>query len=323
MNRRGIVQSCGLIAALAIPWFVFAQGASTTRIIVGFPAGGSPDIVARLLADRVKESGITAVVESRSGAGGRIAAEFVKNAATDGSVWLLMPAAVFEIFPRIVRNLPFDPVADFQPIGIAVEYSFGVTIGPASPAKTFAEFAEWCRANPTKATFGTPGTGTPQHFIGASLAKAAGFPLTHVPYKGGGDAIKDLFGGQIAAMITTVPIGVPHHQSGRLRLIADSGSRRNAVVTDVPIVRELGFPNLEIHDWFALFVQRKVPGAEVARISQAFAAAVAHPAYRPAVAKLGFDMPQTMTPAAIEARTKTESERWNEMIQAANFKATD
>lgn len=302
---------------------VHAQSAGTTRIVVGFPAGGSPDVVARILADRVKDAGITAVVENRSGAGGRIAAELVKNAPADGSAWMLMPAAVMEIFPRIVRTLPWDPYADFQPIGIAVEYSFGLTIGPATPAKTFAEFAQWCRANPDKATFGTPGNGTPQHFLGAGLAHAANFPLTHVPYKGGAEAIKDLFGGNIAAMITTVPIGVPHHQAGRLRLIADSGARRNAVVTDVPTVRELGAPNLEIHDWFGLFVHRKVAATEVARIARAFNAAIAHASYGEAIRKLGFDLPAPLAPAAIEARMKAESDRWNAMIEAANFKASD
>lgn len=311
------------VLACVVTPSVTAQSSSATRIIVGFPAGGSPDVVARILADRIKDSGITAVVENRSGAGGRIAVEYVKNAPADGSVWMLMPAAVMEIYPRIVAKLPWDPYADFQPIGIAVEYSFGLTIGPATTAKTFAEFVEWCRANPGKATFGTPGNGTPQHFIGMGLAKAGNFPLTHVPYKGGAEAIKDLFGGNIAGMITTVPIGVPHHQAGRLRLIADSGARRNAVVTDVPTVKELGFPNLEIHDWFGLFVHRKVPAAEVARIIQAFNAAIMHAGYEPAIRKLGFDLPRPDTPAAIEARMKAESDRWNEMIQAANFKATE
>lgn len=318
-----------LVAALAAAIccfgapFASAQSGGTTRIVVGFPAGGSPDVVARILADRVKDAGITAVVENRSGAGGRIAVEAVKNAPADGSVWMLMPAAVMEIFPRIVRKLSWDPYADFQPIGIAVEYSFGLTIGPATPARTFAEFAQWCRANPAKATFGTPGNGTPQHFLGAGLAKAGNFPLTHVPYKGGAEAIKDLFGGNIAGMITTVPIGVPHHQAGRLRLIADSGARRNAVVTDVPTVKELGFPNLEIHDWFGLFLHSKVPAAEVARITQAFNAAVSHPSYEPAIRKLGFELPAKLSPAAIETRMKAESDRWNEMIQAADFKATE
>lgn len=309
---------CCLGAPLAI-----AQSSGATRIVVGFPAGGSPDIVARILADRVKDSGITAVVENRSGAGGRIAVETVKNAPADGSVWMLMPAAVMEIFPRIVRALSWDPYADFQPIGIAVEYSFGLTIGPATPARTFAEFAQWCRAHPDKATFGTPGNGTPQHFLGVGLAKAGNFPLTHVPYKGGAEAIKDLFGGNIAGMITTVPIGLPHHQAGRLRLIADSGARRNAVVTDVPTVKELGFPHLEIHDWFGLFVHRKVAAAEVARITQSFNAATSHPSYEPAIRKLGFDLPQNLSPAAIEARMRAESDRWNDMIQAANFKAIE
>jgi tripartite-type tricarboxylate transporter receptor subunit TctC len=323
MNRHSLFKALLAASTFLLASTVIAQSSSTTRIIVGFPPGGSPDVVARLIADRVKDSGITAIVENRTGAGGRIAVEAAKNAPADGSVWMLMPAAVMEIFPRIVRKLPWDPYADFQPIGITVEYSFGLTVGPASGAKTFAEFVEWCRANPDKATFGSPGSGTPQHFLGLSLAKAGNFPLTHVPYKGGAEAIKDVLGGNIAGMITTTPIGVPHHLAGRAFVVIDSGTRRGTALPNVPVVKELGFANLEILDWFGIFVPKKVPPAEVARITQALNAAIAHPSYRPTIQKLGFDMPQSMTPAAIEARMKAESDRWNEMIQAANFKAQD
>src|SRR5215468_9825953 len=157
------------------------------RLLVGFPPGGSLDVVARLLAEHMKGYARSMIVDNHPGAGGRIALETLKNSEPDGSVLVLTPGDQVTLFPHVYRKLPYDALRDFAPVTAICTFPFLFAIGPMVPASvtTLAQFIEWCRANPKHATYGSPGGGTRPHFLGVTLARAAGFDFVHLPYKGG------------------------------------------------------------------------------------------------------------------------------------------
>jgi tripartite-type tricarboxylate transporter receptor subunit TctC len=207
----------------------FAQlGGKTARMLVGYPAGGNADFVARLLANDMKSASSAVIVENRSGASGRLALESLKSSGADGSTMILTPAAMIVLFPYIYKSLKYDPFADFIPVTAVCSFPYLLTIGPMVPdhVKTVADFIAWCRANPRLATHGTP-SGTPMHFTGVMLGRVAGFEFTQVPYQGAAPIVQDLLGGQIAAAIVPIDVPLPHIQSGKFRVLATTGPRRS------------------------------------------------------------------------------------------------
>ena len=204
--------------------------ARNARLLVGFPPGGSLDVVARLLVEHMKGYAPSMIVDNRPGAGGRIALDMVKTGEPDGSILVLTPGDQVTLFPHVYQKLSYDPLKDFVPATTVCTFPFLFTVGPMVPANvtTLAQFVEWCRANPKLATYGSPGAGTRPHFLGKALARAAGFEFVHLPYKGGAPAIQDLLGGQIPATISVFSNAFPHVQSevfGHLQRL-----RRNAAL---------------------------------------------------------------------------------------------
>jgi tripartite-type tricarboxylate transporter receptor subunit TctC len=199
--------------------FTQVRGA-TVRILVGFPAGATSDVIARLLAGAMKDYASAIIVESRPGGVGRLAIEALTTAPADGSVFLLAPLGTMTLSPHVYRNLRYDPLRDFIPVTTIGAVPFLLTVSPkVVPAnvKTLADFIAWCRANPTQATYGSPGAGSPYHFTGVQLAHAEGFEYKHIPYVGPPRAVQDLLGGQIASSILPIDSTLPYVLSGSLR----------------------------------------------------------------------------------------------------------
>jgi len=184
---------------------------------------------------------------------------------------------MFTIYPHIYKKLPYDPVADVTPVTLACVFDFGFAVGPMVPAsvKTLADFVSWAKANPTQANFGSPAAGSTPHFVGALLGKSAGIDLKHAAYRGTQPAMQDLLGGQIAAV--SGPIGdiTQHLATGRIRILATSGSKRNRFAPDVPTYAEQGFKELTHSEWFAFFLPPKADAALVSRMNSALKAALA------------------------------------------------
>ena len=206
LSRRCFVTtsaSAGLACALGgiAPTARAQTLAKNARLLVGFPPGGSLDVVASLLVEHVKGYAPSMIVDNRPGAGGRIALETLKAGEPDGSLLALTPGDQITLFPHVYQRLSYDPLRDFVPITTVCTFPFLLAIGPMVPASvtTLAQFIDWCRANPKLATYGSPGAGTRPHFLGVTLARAAGFEFVHLPYKGGAPAMQDLLGGQIPA----------------------------------------------------------------------------------------------------------------------------
>jgi len=231
-----------VMAVIALPAAARAEG-QPTRIIVGLAAGGTNDIVARELAEQLHRlTGGEYVVENKTGATQRLALGEVKRAAPDGKTLLLATNSPFSILPIVYGDrVGYDPVKDFTPIARVAMFDNGIAIGPmVTGGTTFADYVAWCKANPDKASYGTPGAGTASHFIGVVISKTIGVPLTHVPYRGGQPAQADIIGGHLPMLINGLADMMENHKAGRLHNVAVTGPKRSPLLPEAPTLRELG-----------------------------------------------------------------------------------
>jgi len=299
-----------------------AQGA-TTRLFTGAPPGSIPDVVARRYADQLSARfGRPVVVDNRSGAAGRVAVGVLRQAQSDGSSLLLAPGAVASIYPYLFRDLGYDPVADLRAVSVAAEATLGLAVGPAVPAsvRDLTALRDWCRANPSGATFGSPGVGSLPHLLPAKLFAEAGIEATHVAYPGGPPAIVDLLAGRIAALALPEGLLREHHVVGRLRILATSGYGRSPFLPDVPSVAEQGFPGLVMGEWFGFFM----PGGASPTVAESIAEAVrwasAEPPLRTAFAAMAM-IAASGTPSAMQDRINREKPFWQAFLAASGIRA--
>jgi tripartite-type tricarboxylate transporter receptor subunit TctC len=226
------------------------------------------------------------------------------------------------IYPHTYKKLPYDPVADFQPVSQAVRFDFGFAVGPMVPAsvKTLAEFIAWCKANPKDANFGSPAAGSVPHFVAELFGRAAGVDLKHVPYRGTQPAIVDLIGGQVAGVSGPVGEFLQHLPGGKVRLLATSGAARNRFAPAVPTYAEQGFKDIVFDEWFGFFMPAKVPADALARASTALRTALSAPDVVDALGMMGLEA-RPSTPAELAALLKKDSERWAPLIKTIGFTA--
>jgi tripartite-type tricarboxylate transporter receptor subunit TctC len=302
----------------------FAQfGGKTARMLVGYPAGGSADFVARLLANDVKGASASVIVENRSGASGRLALESLKSSAADGATMILTPAATIVLFPHIYKSLKYDPFADFIPVTAVCSFPHLLTVGPMVPGhvKTLADFIDWCRANPRLATHGTP-SGTPMHFTSVMLARTAGFELIQVPYQGAAPVVQDLLGGQIAAAIVPIDVPLPHIQSGKFRVLATTGPQRSTLLPEVPTIREAGYPSLEFVDWLGVFLPAKTPTETVDNLNSTIRKVLNKEETKAAFTKISYEI-ASASQADFARLIKSDFERWGPIVKASGYKPED
>jgi tripartite-type tricarboxylate transporter receptor subunit TctC len=294
------------------------------HIIVGFPAGGGTDVIARILADRLRGPyASTVLVENKPGAAARIAVEYVKNAEPDGSVMLFTPDFPITVYPHSFRSLNYDSLRDFTPVAPAAKSMLTYNVGPAVPegVKTLAEFVAWCKANPGKASYGTTAAGGTPHFVGMMLASAAGVAMTPVHYRGGAPALQDLIGGHVPASVNPVSESMTQAKAGTIRILAVTGSRRSPFLPDVPTMVEAGY-NVVVESWLGVFVPSKTPAEVVDALGAAIGEAVKSPAMIENLAKVGNE-PRFQTPAEFAATVKADVARWGPVVKASGFIAED
>ena len=292
------------------------------KVLIGFAAGGSVDALARLAAEAIQQgTGRGAIVESRTGAAGRIAVEAVKSAVPDGDTLLVAPQGPMTLFPHVFRGLKFDPAKDFVPVSRLAAGDYALTIGPAVPAKDIAGLRSWLKIAGDKATYGSPGAGTLPHFLGVSIARAMGVSMTHVPYRGSALALNDLAGGTLAAAVSPVTEALELHKAGRVHIVATAGAVRSPFVEGVPTLKESGI-DVDLPSWFALYAPAATPSATVERLRAAVHAGLATPTAKERLGRLGL-VPAPSGAAELVALQKREAEMWGAVVKASGFTPED
>lgn len=312
MRRRHFAAAALALAAGATA--AQAQDKPTLKILVGFPPGGSADVIARLVGDAIRDDYAAIVVENRPGAGGRIALVQAKNARPDGQTVIVLPSGPMVLFPHVYRKLDYDPVKDFTPVSLLARFQFGVVSGPASGVRDVAGMLAKAKADPGSATYGSPGLGTLPHFMGVLMQQATGVPLTHVPFQGGAPANNALVGGHIGYKFDVVSETAELHRTGKVRIIGVTGAKRDPQVPEVPTLKEQGI-DMEATAWFAMYAPAGLPPESLARLERSVMAAVRKPALQERLLKLGYE-PVGSSAAELAATQRADLARWERPIKA-------
>ncbi|WP_270935635.1 Bug family tripartite tricarboxylate transporter substrate binding protein [Falsiroseomonas oryzae] len=321
MRRRGLLVAA---AALAAPCMARAQAAwpeRPIRWIVNFPPGGAADILSRTLGEWFgTRLGQPIVIENRPGAGGMLGADIVAKARGDSHVVMMSSAASHGIGPVLYANVPYDALADFTHVHLVGTFPSVLVVGPAFPGTTLAELLAAARARPGQITYGSGGNGTMNHLTGQLLARAAGVELTHVPYRGSAPAMTDVMGGQLPALMESLPTALGNIRAGRLRPLAVSEAERASVLPEVPTFAEAGFPAVASTNWFGFSAAAGIPPAVAERWRVELDAALASAQVRERFAAIGV-RPGTLGPDGYTALIREELTRWREVIRAGNIRA--
>jgi tripartite-type tricarboxylate transporter receptor subunit TctC len=324
-TRRHIIASAAALGAFGLPLSLRAQGFEQVKIINGFPAGGTADATARRIGEKMGGTAYTknaAVVENKPGAGGRIACEVVKSAPPDGATLLLTPYSMMSIYPHIYQKLSYDPFKDFVPVSIAAIMTHALSVGPLVPAnvKTVKDYLAWAKANPDKASYGSPAAGSTPHFLGALLGLNNNVDLKHIPYRGSAPAVADMIGGTLASCSTPTGDALANHRAGKVRILATSGATRTPFTPDVPTYAEQGFADLTTEEWFGIYAPAKTPANIVASANAAINQALKEKTVIDSLALMGL-VARGSTPAEMDKSQKDELTRWGPLVKKIGFTA--
>jgi tripartite-type tricarboxylate transporter receptor subunit TctC len=320
-RRRLLEVSAATMLAPGLARAAFAQAWPNrfVRLIVPYPAGGGADAIARIVAGRLSETwGQQVVIENRGGAGGNIASDAVARSAPDGYTLYLageFQATNLYAYPK----LTYDPVADFLPVSLVVQYPVAIVVPNSSPARTIGEFIAHANANKGKITFASPGYGTGPHLAGEMFKRAAGIDLTHVPYRGAAPALQDLVPGRVDSLVNNIAPIVPLMQQGQLRTLAVTTARRTPAAPEVPTLAESGLSGFDVSGWYAFFVPAKTPADIVRKMHADTAAALADPAIKGRLEQLGLFVVGS-TPDQLGRFVKAEMDKWGPLIKEAGIK---
>jgi tripartite-type tricarboxylate transporter receptor subunit TctC len=322
MSRRCILLA---LLALLLPLSFPAHAAEPfpskpIRIVVPFAAGGSTDILARNIAQRLSESMRSPViVDNRPGGGGVVGADHVAKSAPDGYTLLMGTNTTHAVAPHLYSKLPYNALRDFVPISEVAYNPQFLDVHPSIPAHSVKELVALARARPGQLNYGTAGQGTTAHMAMELFRSMAGIDMVHVPYKGTGPAMNDLLGGHLSLMFDVVLTTLPHMKAGRIRVLGVSSLQRVEVAPEVPTIAESGLPGYEALVWFGLFVPAGTPGNIVGRLSSEVATIVRHPKLTEAFRLQGLT-PVGSSSADFSMRVRAEYERWGKVIRDAGIK---
>jgi len=305
--------------ALAVPGLASGQAypAKPIHFIVPYPAGGPLDTVARLLGQKVSESvRQPVIVENKPGAGGNIGADLVAKSPPDGYTILMGAVATHAINPTLYAHIPYDPVKDFAPVTQVASTPNVLVVNPSLPVASVKEFIAYAKAHPDALNFGSGSTGSAGHLAGELFKAMAGVRMVHVPYKGAGPAMQDLIGGRIQLMFDNLASSLAQMRAGRVKALAVTTAKRSALAPELPTIAESGLPGFDISTWFGVFAPGGTPRDIVERLHAEFVKALADPAVRETMLKLGAE-PVGNTPAEFAAYIQSEARKYAEVIKAS------
>ncbi len=317
LTRRRLALTLCLAAGLA-PALAAAEEAwpaKPIRIVVPFAAGGTSDILARTLGDRLQAAlRQTVIIDNKAGAGGVIGADSVAKAAPDGYTLLLGTIATHAINPALMPKMPYDAAKDFVPVFLIGGISNVMLVGPNSPYKSVKDVIADAKARPGMVTFASAGQGTSQHLSGETFKLLAGVDLTHVPYKGSAPAIQDVMGGQVPLSFETVTVAAPHIAAGKVRALAVTSAKRSQALPSVPTLQEAGVAGFDVQSWQAFYVPAKTPAAIVQRLNAELEKIVAQPEIKARLDALGVEH-TVQTPAQFADFNKAELAKWQKVVR--------
>ncbi len=317
LGRRHALQALALAAAMSTG-SVWAQSwpSKPITLIVPFAAGGTTDVLARALADRLQQSlGQPVIVENKPGAGATLGADYVAKAKPDGYT-LLIGAVHHTIATSVYKKLPYDFQKDFAPITTIALVPNVLVVNAGNPAKTVADLVAQAKAQPGKLNYGSNGNGTAQHLIGTQFEKVTGTDLAHIPYKGSGPLVTDLLGNQITMSFDTVTPVLQHIRSGKLRALAVTTARRASALPEVPTLEEAGVKGIDIGTWFAVLAPVATPKDIVARLHAEAVKVIHSPEFRKRMEEIGAE-PIGDTPAQLAQQIKADTERFAKLVRDA------
>lgn len=321
MKRKTLLTALALAASLLSIAPASAQSDKPLRVIVGFPAGVSIDVVTRILTEKMKDDlKRPIIVDNRPGAGGRLAAELLKSAAPDGNTVMVTPIVVPVLAPMVFNKLGYNPETDFAPVGKVCDFSFALAVPASSPVKNLKDYAAWLKANPQQANFGSPAAGSLPHFFGVMIGSALKVDMVHVPFNGGAALQSAVIGGHAPAGIDVVMEWQQNAKAGKVTVLATSGLQRNKVMPDVPTFREQGFPDAVGEGWFAMYAPARTPQSAIDEINRALNKALANPEVRERFAALGLDAGGG-SPADLQKVMQEDAKRWGPIVKKSGFRA--
>ncbi|MDQ8002914.1 MAG: tripartite tricarboxylate transporter substrate binding protein [Pseudomonadota bacterium] len=323
MHRRHLLATLASGAALAASPFARAQNAYPEQLIrwvVPYPAGGGTDVIARSLAEAMRQTlGQQIVIDNRPGASTNIGADLVAKAKPDGYTVMSADNAVLAFNEHLFGKLPFNPERDFSYIGAIGKFPLALVVHPDFPAKDFKEFLAYVKANPGKVNYASPGNGSPHHLAMELFKNRTGTFITHIPYRGAAPAMADVMGGQVPCMFLDLASGLPIMQGKKVRVLAIGSGARNKLLPDVPTLAEVGVRDAEVFAFQGVLGPAGLPANVVSRLNGELNKAMSTPAVLKRFADFGMEaMPGT--PQQFQQLARAESKRWGPVIKAAGIK---
>ena len=328
-SRRNLALAVAAAGALALapalfPAAVHAQAAFPSKaltIVVPFSAGGTTDILARVVGQYIsKDLGQPVIIDNRAGAGGNIGAQMVARAAPDGYTLLMGTVGTHAINQSLYKKMPFDPIKDFAPITRVALVPNLLVANPGQPYKNVKELIAYAKANPGKVSFASSGSGTSIHLSGEMFQQMAGVEMQHIPYKGSAPALTDLLGGQTAIMFDNMPSVIGHVKAGKLRPLAVTTPQRSPALPDVPTIAESGVPGYSATSWFGLLAPANTPAPVIAKLNASILKALADPEVKKKMAEQGAE-PHGEKPEQFAEFIRSETAKWGQTVKKSGATA--
>ncbi len=323
MTSRTFTTPARLVAALLVATTATLAHAWTdkpVRLIVPAPAGGTMDVVARLLAEQLSaDIGQPVAVDNKPGAGGAIAVQNLLSAPADGQTVMVTASNVLTEIPHVMK-MAFDPLKDIRPVAVVARASMVMVVGPSVPASDIKGIVDHIKANPGKLSFASYSAGTSSHYAGMIFNQKAGLDLAHVPFQGSPPALQQLMGGQIAVMFDGMATSLPQIKGGKIKPVGVASKARSPHLPDVPTMAELGYPDIEVSNWVGTVAAAGVPEAVVERIAAATQKAAASPKLRDKLVAAGFEMPAPQSAAELAKSVRSDFERNAAIVKAFDIK---
>jgi tripartite-type tricarboxylate transporter receptor subunit TctC len=324
LTRREVMAGCagGFTLLISPAKSQAAYPSRTIKMIVPYPAGGTTDLLGRLVADQLKSGlGATCIVENKPGAGTTLGAEQVARSEPDGYTLLMATSTTLAINKTLYKKLPYDPVKDFAPIALVAGVPFALIVNPMLPAKTLAEFIAYAKSKLGELAYGSAGNGSPQHLGAEMLKSAAGIDIRHVPYRGSVPAMLDVIAGHIPFMIVDLQPALQQIREGKVRVLGVTTPKRVAAAPDIPTLAEAGLPGFELVAWQGVVAPAGVSRPIVDQLAAQIAKLVADPATRDKLTALSLEPLTGSTPDSFATYVRTEVDRWAVVVKASGAEA--